>query len=555
MAGWRGRSRARRRRRVQRRAGTTLATTGWPPRPRRPHRQRPAELLLERDEEARCQGERGRTTAPRSAWLVLAADASVPILKKAYVAMSATSRATPTGIVPSGSGTVESLSVAGHGEGSYRFALRQGGGAGAAIAAGLRSHGAEGTLDLAPMHLEALEATPPADAQYRRRVRAWRRLADRAPGARGRVRQVEVGREVERRERGHGRECKGVGHTGARGNRTDPPIRSSGWKRKRGRARVERSSGRCTRRRARSGRLVRRDRRLSRRTGLSSLRLVLLVTGARDADVVQRVRRPSAPPLRMPSSRCSRATRATALPRTRCSSSSRATAASSAGATTTSALDRAAAVRAWSRSCTARTPGSSAPSSSIGIAPSPCTRRLGLDRFGEIDPRDRAADGSTRSSTTPCRTCSPCRLPAYSSAPTRCRAIGGFDADVDYDGDDVDLCWRATQRRRAGRRGPAARVRHRERLEERRPELTRPRARAVHRMRSVVTLHRPCPPAAALDRVDRRRPSPRWSWACSSAASRTPGRRYVGSSACGRAPWLIAVAGASPTCAISRSRR
>ena len=51
------------------------------------------------------------------------------------------------------------------------------------------------------------------------------------------------------------------------------------------------------------------------------------------------------------------------------------------------------------------------------------------------------------------------------------RALGGFDPAISFHGDDVDLCWRVHL---SGARvvvAPQARVRHREELEVRRPDL------------------------------------------------------------------------------------
>ena len=65
------------------------------------------------------------------------------------------------------------------------------------------------------------------------------------------------------------------------------------------------------------------------------------------------------------------------------------------------------------------------------------------------------------------------------SLPTACllvridlfRALGGFAADIDFYGDDLDLCWRAHLSGARVLIVPDARVRHRERLPERRPDI------------------------------------------------------------------------------------
>lgn len=64
--------------------------------------------------------------------------------------------------------------------------------------------------------------------------------------------------------------------------------------------------------------------------------------------------------------------------------------------------------------------------------------------------------------------------------------IGGFDPGIDLLGEDLDLCWRAHL---VGARvvvAPAARVRHREALAERRPDIDLARVAAAHRIRTVL---------------------------------------------------------------------
>ena len=95
---------------------------------------------------------------------------------------------------------------------------------------------------------------------------------------------------------------------------------------------------------------------------------------------------------------------------------------------------------------------------------------LGLDRFGEVDPiiepgeydqeqHDAVSDVFVLPSA-----CLLVRADLF-------RALGGFDPAISFHGDDVDLCWRAHL---SGARvvvAPQARVRHREELTVRRPEL------------------------------------------------------------------------------------
>lgn len=66
------------------------------------------------------------------------------------------------------------------------------------------------------------------------------------------------------------------------------------------------------------------------------------------------------------------------------------------------------------------------------------------------------------------------------------RALGGFDPAMPLHGEDRDLCWRA---RSSGARvsvAPAARVRHREQLIARRPDLNHEQLRQRHRLRAAV---------------------------------------------------------------------
>ncbi|HEU4841842.1 MAG TPA: glycosyltransferase family 2 protein, partial [Ilumatobacteraceae bacterium] len=112
---------------------------------------------------------------------------------------------------------------------------------------------------------------------------------------------------------------------------------------------------------------------------------------------------------------------------------------------------------------------------------------LGLDRFGEIDPvtepgeYDQEQHDAVRDVFVLPSACILTRADLF-------RALGGFDQGISFHGDDVDLCWRAHL---SGARvvvAPQARVRHREELTVRRPDLSHDALRARHRMRSVATL-------------------------------------------------------------------
>jgi GT2 family glycosyltransferase len=68
------------------------------------------------------------------------------------------------------------------------------------------------------------------------------------------------------------------------------------------------------------------------------------------------------------------------------------------------------------------------------------------------------------------------------------RALGGFDTAISYHGEDVDLCWRAHISGARVMIAPMARVRHRQQLETRRPDLNHAALRARHHLRSTLTL-------------------------------------------------------------------
>jgi GT2 family glycosyltransferase len=112
---------------------------------------------------------------------------------------------------------------------------------------------------------------------------------------------------------------------------------------------------------------------------------------------------------------------------------------------------------------------------------------LGVDRFGEIDSLveegevDQEQHDAVRDVFALPSACMMIRADLF-------RAVAGFDAAIDFYGDDVDLCWRAHL---GGARVvvvPAARARHREALSERRPDLRPALLQARHRMRSIATL-------------------------------------------------------------------
>ncbi|HEY8093236.1 MAG TPA: glycosyltransferase [Acidimicrobiales bacterium] len=67
------------------------------------------------------------------------------------------------------------------------------------------------------------------------------------------------------------------------------------------------------------------------------------------------------------------------------------------------------------------------------------------------------------------------------------RALGGFASDIDFYGDDLDLCWRAHLSGARVLVVPDARVRHRQRLPERRPDLDVLALSERHRLRTALS--------------------------------------------------------------------
>ena len=112
---------------------------------------------------------------------------------------------------------------------------------------------------------------------------------------------------------------------------------------------------------------------------------------------------------------------------------------------------------------------------------------LGLDRFGEVDPIvepgevDQEQHDAVRDVFVLPSACLLVRADLF-------RALGGFDPSISFHGEDVDLCWRAHLTGARVVVAPDARVRHRERLVDRRPDLNHRTLQARHRMRTVATL-------------------------------------------------------------------
>ncbi len=112
---------------------------------------------------------------------------------------------------------------------------------------------------------------------------------------------------------------------------------------------------------------------------------------------------------------------------------------------------------------------------------------LAVDRFGEVDAMvepgelDQEQHDAVRDVFAVPTACMMVRADLF-------RAIGGFDPTIEYSGDDVDLCWRAHLGGARVLVVPAARVRHLERLEERRPDAVSAARTSRTRMRTVLTL-------------------------------------------------------------------
>ncbi len=110
-----------------------------------------------------------------------------------------------------------------------------------------------------------------------------------------------------------------------------------------------------------------------------------------------------------------------------------------------------------------------------------------VDRFGEIDPLvepgeiDQEQHDAVRDVFCLPAACLLVRADLF-------RALGGFDPAIEFNGDALDLCWRAHLHGARVVVVPAARGRHRGQLSARRPDLHQRRAAARARIRTVATL-------------------------------------------------------------------
>lgn len=110
-----------------------------------------------------------------------------------------------------------------------------------------------------------------------------------------------------------------------------------------------------------------------------------------------------------------------------------------------------------------------------------------VDRFGEVDPliepreKDQGQHDAVRDCFAVSSACMLVRADLF-------RDLGGFVAEIDYQGEDVDLCWRAHLLGARVLLAPAARARHRGRLAERNPAAAGAVAAARNRVRTVAVL-------------------------------------------------------------------
>ena len=102
---------------------------------------------------------------------------------------------------------------------------------------------------------------------------------------------------------------------------------------------------------------------------------------------------------------------------------------------------------------------------------------MGMDRFGEIDHSIELGEVDQEQHDG-VRDVFVCRARACSIRADLFRELGGFDETLSFHGEDVELCWRIHH---SGARvvvAPSARVRHREELQRRRPDLNHVRLEA-----------------------------------------------------------------------------
>lgn len=112
---------------------------------------------------------------------------------------------------------------------------------------------------------------------------------------------------------------------------------------------------------------------------------------------------------------------------------------------------------------------------------------LGVDRFGEVDSAldpgevDQEQHDAVQDVFCVPSACLMVRADLF-------RELGGFNKAIEYQGDDLDLCWRAHLSGARVLVVPTARVRHREALTERRPDIGQFAPAARNRLFTVATM-------------------------------------------------------------------
>ena len=110
-----------------------------------------------------------------------------------------------------------------------------------------------------------------------------------------------------------------------------------------------------------------------------------------------------------------------------------------------------------------------------------------MDRFGELDGLvergevDQEQHDAVRDVFVVSSACLLVRADLF-------RALGGFDPEMSFHGEDRELCWRAHLSGARVLVVPSARARHRGRMQERQPDLAHRSLSARHRLRAVATL-------------------------------------------------------------------
>jgi len=110
-----------------------------------------------------------------------------------------------------------------------------------------------------------------------------------------------------------------------------------------------------------------------------------------------------------------------------------------------------------------------------------------VDRFGEVDPliepreKDQGQHDAVRDCFAVSSACMLVRAELF-------RDLGGFVPEIDFQGEDVEFCWRAHLVGARVLLVPAARARHRARLAERNPRAASTIAAARNRVRTVAVL-------------------------------------------------------------------